>query len=96
MPGGHPETSFRSSPSSNEALTFIDSANAPSVMRRCSRWACNLGPSPGLEFNDILGTLRDKPIFADLTNIEAVQRTPPLHKYEDRGCKGGEQSDENR
>jgi hypothetical protein len=65
-------------------------------MRRCSRWARNLGPNPGLEFNDILCTLRDKPILADLTNIEAVQGTPPLHKYEDRGCNGGEYCDENR
>jgi hypothetical protein len=96
MPGGHPETSFRSRPSSNEAFTFIDSANATSVMRRRSRCARNLGPNPGLDFNNILCTLRDKPTFADLTNIKAVQRTPPLHEYEKCGCNGDEDSDEGR
>ena len=65
-------------------------------MRRPSRWARNLGPNPGLDFNGILCTSRDKPTFADLTNIKAVQRTPPLHEYEKCGCNGDEYSDEGR
>jgi hypothetical protein len=65
-------------------------------MRRPSRCARSLGPNSGLDFKDILCTLRDKPTFADLTNIKAVQRTPSLHEYEKCGCNGDEYSDEDR
>src|SRR5436190_8107888 len=96
MPGGHPDRSLRSRPSSNDALTLIDSANAPSVRRRRSRCARNLGPNPGLDFNDILCTLRDKPTLADLTNIKSVQCAAPLHDYEECRCNCDEYSNESR
>jgi hypothetical protein len=53
MPGGHRDTSFRSRASSKDCLTFIESANAASVIPRRSRWARNLGPNAAFELIDI-------------------------------------------